>query len=427
MRQDKMTIPATKRRLPFVLLPLTLGSSAILRFAQRSRGSGKRTQTRVIDRMNTEQLANQLGLTVLVGHPDQKALHPNLQDSVKNWRDHDWRSLGQRLDRFDKIRARLPSGERIAPALGRALFRYLAGPANCAVIDRGQSVPPEDLPENLFEPLMRVLTQPQINPSLHFLAAQFHLELGWARYGDDYAEYALDGSISSAEARFRTASNLLDRISPHAPHSSYFCEIDYRTRAANGTTEDDLTRAAIRWSRTDPKSLIPYTTHGLHLLQRFYGGERSLPNYADRSWSLTHESLGAAAYAAIYLSAIEGDLEAAPLLNKDVFREGLIDMMQESEDPDLACNAILRTLWDVSSDAYTDTARESKTLREARRHLRALFCDLARNTLGPVMPDVWGGRWTEAKILHALAEAFETEIAEGKAVAIGLEGAVILD
>jgi len=426
--REYVHMQATRRaRLTMFLRPILTGGTALVRLTGAVLQRSRQPDIRVIDRMNTEQLAHQLGMTVLAGHPDQKALKPHLLEVAQDWRDHDWRRIGQRLSRLDGTHAALPSGERVAPALGRALFRHLAGPAICAAIDRGQSVPPEDLPDSLLTPLLRVLEQPQIDPTLHFLAAQFYLEMGWARHGDDYADFSADGALSSAEEKFRAASAVLDKIAARAPHSGYFAEIDYRTRAASGTTEEELTRAAIRWSRTDPSSLVPYTTHGLHLLPRWYGQDSSLRDYADRSWSKTHEQLGAAAYSAIYLSAIESDLEAAMTMNHEVFREGLIDMMQECEDPDLTCNAILRTLWDVSSEAYTDVGREPKAMREMRHRMRALFCDLARTTLGPVMPDVWGGRWTEAKILHALAEPFANEIAAGKAIAIGLDGAVILD
>jgi hypothetical protein len=426
--RDFVHIPASRRlRTPLILRPITMGGSALLRLTGKALKRGRKSKTRVLDTLNTEQLSNQLGMTVLVGHPDQKALKPHLLEIAQDWRDRDWGRIGHRLSRLDRMHAALPSGERVAPALGRALFRHLAGPAVCAIIDRGQSVSPEELPDDLLSPLLRVLDQPQIDPTLHFLAAQFHLETGWARHGDDYADYALEGALSSAEARFRSASAVLNKIAPRAPHSGYYAEIDYRTTAATGTTLENLNRAAIRWSRTDPTSLVPYATHGLHLLPRWYGEKTSLQDYADQSWSKTNGKLGAAAYSAAYLAAIENDPEAAFTMNPQVFREGLIDMMEEGDDPDLACNAILRTLWEISTAPFTETTREPKALRDLRHRMRALFCDLARTTLGPVMPDVWGGRWTEAKILHAVAEAFADEIADGKAVSIGLNGAQILD
>ncbi|WP_407494453.1 hypothetical protein [Pseudooceanicola sp. MF1-13] len=426
--RDFVQSPASRRfRTPMILRPIALGGSALLRLTTKALRPPKSPGLRTVDRMTTDQLSQQLGMTVLTGHPDQKALKPHLQEVAQNWRDHDWGRIGQRLSRLDRAHAALPSGDRMAPAIGRALFRHLAGPQVCAMIDRGQSVSPDDLPDALMAPLLRVLQQLQIDPTLHFLTAQFQLEMGWARHGDDYADFALDGALTAAEEHFRAASAILDRIAPRAPHSGYYAELDYRTIAANGTTMDELNRAALRWSRADPASLVPYATHGLHLLPRWYGEPTSLQDYADRSWTKTHEKLGAAAYSAIYLAAIENDLEAALTLNMQVFREGLIDMMEECDDPDLTCNAILRTLWTISAEPYTDGGREPKALRDIRHRMRALFCDLARTTLGPVMPDVWGGRWTEAKIMHALAEAFAAEIAAGKAVAIGLDGAQILD
>ena len=106
---------------------------------------------------------------------------------------------------------------------------------------------------------------------------------------------------------------------------------------------------------------------------------------------------------------------------------GLIDMMQQSDDPDLTCNAILRILWDVSSDGFSANGRDPLALRRARTELRGLFAYLVQNTLGPVMPDAWGRGWTEDRILRAVAEAFKAEIASGRFVAIGLDGAHIKD
>ncbi|MEC8668858.1 MAG: hypothetical protein VXY45_13560 [Pseudomonadota bacterium] len=418
---DKIAIPF----LPRALRPLARTASALFRKSPPPQDPAP--LHRRSGRLSTEKLSNQLSLTVLTGHPDQKALQPHLQQAVEDWRNHDWRRLGMHLFSFDRAHKALPSGERIAPALGRALFRHLAGPAACAAMDRGQSLGISDLPDDLFSPLLRILPQMQIDPTLHFLAAQFHLEMGWARHGDDYADYALDESLNSAEARFRAAGAILDRIAPQAPHSGYFSEIEYRIRAAAGTTEENLTRAAFRWSICDAGSLVPFATHGLHLLPRWYGGETSLEDYASASWMRMSQTLGAAPYAAAYLSALENDLEAGLQMDQATFRTGLIDMMQRSDDPDLTCNAILRVLWEASSDDYIEASRETRALRELRQHLRALFCDLTRVALGPVMPDVWGGRWTEAKILHAVAEAFAKEIAAGRHIAIGLEGAQISD
>lgn len=427
MSQHTLHQETPRFRVPRALRPVAYGGAWLLQLARGKPVEIDHYQPRPTTRLSTGQLAERLDLTVVAGHPDVAALRPHLKDTLQDWRDGDWGRLGMRLSRLDRSHAALPSGERIAPALGRALFRHLAGPAVCALIDKGQAVSPADLPDDLITPLLRILPQPQVDPTLHFLAAQFQLEMGWARRGDNYAVYAMDGSLSAAESRFRAASTALDRIASRAPHSGYYSELDYRVQAANGTTEEELTRAAARWSRTDPTSLVPYATHGLHLLPRWYGDENSLQDFADRSWSKTHDTLGAAAYAAVYLAAIEGDLEAAIHPDMEVFREGLIDMMQDSDDPDLTCNTILRILWEAGGEAYDGAGRETRALREARLALRDLFDDLARNTLGPVMPDVWGGRWTETRIMHAVASAFVEEINAGKKIAIGLQGAVIKD
>lgn len=375
--------------------------------------------------MSTVELQRHLSLTILTGHPDRKALAQHLKPAIREWQAHNWEALGQRIHRLDRRHAALPSGERIATALGQALFRHVVGSKVCHMIDRGQAVTASDLPEEAFSPLSRAIAQTETDPAIHFLAAQFNLETGWARRGDDYSEYALEDALYAAQARFRVARNILDKIASRAPHSAYFAELDYRVCAAEGTTEDDLTRSAIRWSRTDPTALSPYAVHGLHLLPRWYGTDQSLDTFANRIWSKTHETLGAAGYAACYLSALESDPAVLLTLDMDALREGLVDMMQESDDPDVTCNAVLRTLWEVGCDGYGIEGRDTPALRRARRELRAIFSYLAHHTLGPVMPDAWGSNWTEARILHALAEAFEDEISRGQRVAIGLDGATI--
>ena len=90
---------------------------------------------------------------------------------------------GQRIARLDSRHATLPSGERVATALGQALFRHIIGPKVCQMIDRGQSVTTSELPEQLFAPLARALARTETQPSIHFLAAQINLETGWARRG----------------------------------------------------------------------------------------------------------------------------------------------------------------------------------------------------------------------------------------------------
>ena len=384
-------------------------------------GAGKKT---VLQGMPTQELTRHLSLTLISGHPDRTALARMLKPAILDWKAHNWSALGERLANMDRRHSALPSGERVATALGQALFRQVIGPKASQMIDRGQSVTAEDLPDDVLAPLMRAITRPATDPTIHFLAAQFSLEAGWARRGEEDSELALEDALNAAQARFRAARNILHHIAPRAPHSAYFAEIDYRTLAAEGTTEDALTRAAIRWTRTDPTAFMPYAVHGLHLLPRWYGTQDTLPAFAKRSWSKTHETLGAGAYAACYLQAIEADRTALLSLDFVAFREGLVDMMQESDDPDLTCNAILRTLWEAGHpDAVTD--RDTAALRKARRELRGVFTYLVRNTLGPVIPDVWGPTWTETRILHALAEAFEDDIARGARISVGLQGTVI--
>lgn len=402
--------------------PLRRALSLPTRLVRRFRPTGSDARASTLSSFSTSQLQQQVSLTILTGHPDRKALAQHIKPAIRDLQSHDWDSLGNRLTRLDRRHSALPSGDRIAIALGQALFRHMAGPKACQLIDRGQSLTDEDLPPEFFAPLTRALSKPDTPPAIHFLAAQLNLEAGWARRPNDLSDYADEVALNAAQARFTLARSILDNIAARAPHSAHFAELDYRVRAAEGTTEDELTRAAIRWSRTDPTALSPYTVHGLHLLPRWYGSEGSLDAFADRSWSRTHESLGAAAYAACYLAAIESDPNALLTLDMIAFRDGLIDMMRESDDPDVTCNAILRGLWEVGSEGYGTEGHDTAALRRARKDLRSLFVYLARNTLGPVMPDAWGSHWTEARLLHAIAEAFEPEILSGKQISIGLDG-----
>lgn len=405
--------------------PLRLVLSLPAALAQRFRRAGDPDTHSAVHAMTTEELGRRLTLTVISGHPDRVDLAHHLKPAIRDWQAQDWDNLGQRIARLDSRHATLPSGERVATALGQALFRHIIGPKICQMIDRGQSVTTSELPEQLFAPLARALARTETQPSIHFLAAQINLETGWARRGDDFTEFALEDAIFAAQARFRVARNILDQIASRAPHSAYFSELDYRVRAAEGTTEDELTRAALRWTRTDPTALTPFSVHGMHLLPRWYGAEGSLGQFANRVWSKTRETLGAAGYAATYLSAMEVHPPAGLSCDIDTLREGLIDMMQQSADPDLTCNTVLRTLWEVGTEGYGTDGRDTTALRRARRDLRQLFGYLARNTLGPVMPDVWGRGWTETRILRALAEAFEDDITRGRHIAIGLDGAVV--
>lgn len=405
--------------------PLRLALALPAALTRRLRTQAPKPSARSLQSIPTDDLRRQLALTVLKGHPDRKVLAQHLKPTIRDWQAHDWESLGQRLGRLDMQHAALPSGDRLATALGHALFRHVVGPHVCEMMDRGQPVGHDDLDEAVFAQLIRATQADETPPTIHFLAAQFNLETGWARRGDTAAETATDDVLNAAQARFRVARGILDRIAARAPHSAYFSEFDYRIQAAEGTTEDALTRAAIRWSRTDPTSLSVHAVHGLHLLPSWYGTEGSLSRYADRTWSKTHDALGAAAYAACHLSAMEADASVLLTMDMHAFRDGLIDMMQESDDPDVTCNAVLRTLWEVSTESFAAETRDTTALRRARRELRAVFTYLTRHTLGPVIPGAWGAHWTEARILHALAEAFADEITSGRCVTIGMDGARI--
>lgn len=413
--------PAERSGLAPLRKALSLPISLTRRFARRDRAEPVSPLTG----MSTSDLRHQLSLTVIAGHPDRKALAQHLKPAIRDWQAQDWHNLGQRITRLDRRHAALPSGERLASALGRGLFRHVAGAQACHLIDRGQCVTDTVLSEDLFAPLIRAIAKRETDPAIHFLTALFNLETGWARRGEDHSDYAPEGALAAAQARFQVARNVIDAIASRAPHSAFFAELDYRVMAAEGATEDELTRAAIRWSRTDPTSLSPFAVHGVHLLPQWYGTDHSLGTYADRVWAKTHETLGAAGYAACYLSALGSDPGVLLSLNPDAFRDGLVDMMQASDDPDVTCNAILRTLWEVSCPDHGIEGRDTSAMRRARRDLRDTFIYLVRHTLGPVMPDAWGPSWTEPRILHALAEAFSDEIRQGRQVAIGLDGATI--
>ena len=407
------------------LAPLRRALSLPARLTRRLVRRDTPEPTAKLSGMSTTDLQRHLSITVITGHPDRKALAQHLKSAIRDWQAHNWEALGRRITRLDQTHSALPSGERLASALGRALFRHVAGAAACQIIDRGQCVATSDLPDDILAPLNRAISKPGTDPSIHFLTAQFNLEMGWARRGEAHSDFISDEALSDAAARFRVARDVLDGIVTRAPHSAYFAELDYRVLAAQGTAEDDLTRAATRWSRTDPASLTPFALHGLHLLPQWYGGEQSLALYADRVWSKTHEVLGTAGYAACYLSAMETEPAVIQTLDTDAFRAGLIDMIQDSEDLDVTCNAILRTLWEVSGPSYGSEGRDTAAMRRARQDIRDTFAYLVHHTLGPVMPDVWGNAWTEERILHVIGGAFETEISNGCHISIGLEGATI--
>ncbi|WP_136636447.1 hypothetical protein [Pseudooceanicola onchidii] len=377
--------------------------------------------------MTLESLRSQISLTVIAGHPDRRALAQHIRPAYRDWQAQNWAGLGQRLSRLDQRHTALPSGERMAPALGQALFRHLVGARACQIIDRGQGVTDEDLPDTLFAPLDRALSRPDTPPAIHLFAAQIHLETSWARRGETHAELTPDDALAATRRHISMARQILDGISDRSAGSAFHAELDYRLRAAEGSTEEALTEAALRWSTADPTALTPHAVHGLHLLPRWYGSDHALAGYADKIWSDTHTTLDAAGYAACYLSAMEADPSVLLTLDIYGFRDGLIDMMQQSDDPDVTCNAILRVLWEVGSETHGADARESTALRRARRDLRSVFAYLVHHALGPVMPDVWGRGWNEDRILPTLAEAFAPDIAEGRHIAIGMEGVVISD
>ena len=426
MPQAAQTYSHDTTRMPLALRlvsnTLTI-PAALARSVQRKR---QRAEVLSVQRLSTEHLADRIALTVLTGHPDKKALAGPLNSAILEWSARDWPALGQRLGKLDRRRAALPSGARIAPAIAIELFRHIAGPETCRKLDRGQSVNEAELPDALFEPLLDCIVLAEPDPALHFLAAQLYLELGWARHGSDQTQDLTPDRLDAARTCFDTAHQILEEIAPQAPHSAYFAEVNYRVRAAEGSTMEDLFSLFTRWRRSDPTTLTPFAVHGLNMLPRWYGEADSVSSFANIAWAKTHEKMGAAAYAATYLSAMEVDPQIMLGMDVPAFREGLMDMMQHSDDPDVTCNAILRILWEVSADAHGLTGREATSLRRARCELRELFFYLVRHALGPVMPDVWAGRWTEAKILHAVAEAFEADIQAGHRVSIGLDGAKVL-
>ncbi len=106
------------------------------------------------------------------------------------------------------------------------------------------------------------------------------------------------------------------------------------------------------------------------------------------------------------------------MVDMSLYREGLIDMIDHSRDPDATVNTILNTLYDVSQPRmFLGGGREPKEFRDRRAQFRTIFDDIARARLGRVLPHRWSDGFETA--LYGVAETYKDQILAGETVHVG--------
>ncbi len=385
--------------LSLVVLPLVLIRLPGRVFAARKRNAARAAEIRSV----TAALE-----APLWGVSDEVALQDDLCGTFADLaRAGDWAQIHQRLHEMDQAHDALPGGKRhwrcaldgaLAPL--RAALQAEDRAAVQSVLDACDQ---------------RAADHPQ-DYCAAVIAAQAHLDHGWARRGDGYVQDVAPADLALFQAETARAETLLEAFDPIEQMSAMLAATRYqliRGIKEGGALCRDFYADLVD---LDPGDVEAHQDHAFHLLPQWYGKASQFDREARKAAAATVQELGTTVYALFYAQAAMG----APALLRDMDADYLIagwrDYLAAAPGAyrgNIAAGELARAL-QIAQALDLDAA----TLGA----LRAGLSEVLRDGIHRLEPRLWPSR--EALPL-ALARAFGAEIAQGARLVQGKTGLLV--
>lgn len=265
-------------------------------------------------------------------------------------------------------------------------------------------------------------------PDDHVMAAclaMAHTGLGWQARGDGYVEDISPIGAERFTAHFARAAEILSQFDPVERLSPALAIAQYHLYACHPEADEMIHDWFADWVDLDPGTVNPYLIHGFHLLPRWFGEDAgALDRAALHAAAEASDTLGAAAYALLYLGTIEEvDPEGLACCDADFLLEGLETLFEITDSPHLANRMALRLYRAANMRLVDPGPPETATAIAAlQTRLREGFRLILRKHLSVGLPEVWG---SEDDMLYCIAQGFAEELRSGAVIRFDGNGAKI--
>ena len=334
--------------------------------------------------------------------------------------DQDWVMLSDLLEEWDQSRAAALDGTRLArAALHLAAIELSQGMAG------GNMCHPGDVPFISAEMLDHMEGVAALHPKCYPLAALCaYLQVcrGWTHRGQDYAYSVSEEGWAGMGKSFERALWLLEPHDAEKCNSPLLASVRFELLAFMPDGHNHVHDFYRNWSKLDRKDHTPHAEYGFMMLPRWFGSYTLLEEAAQKAYAATHNITGAAAYAAVYVRALEYDVELLLYMDPDLFTKGIDDLVTHAgADPVLVASIAQELHMSSEIPLLSGLGKEQKKrIKEVGESLRTFSYHLARTRLSAIHPPSWDEGIDEA--LDFISEGIQSEIMAGHRFVMGQNG-----
>jgi hypothetical protein len=343
---------------------------------------------------------------------DDKAERVEMRKLIKELCEaDDWDILAARIADWDQSRSATAAGTRHADMALDVLRKHLADevfePDMCN-FDRYYLIG-----DGAFARLQAAYDTDPDNYVLTALLAQVHIDRGWVARGGGWSHEVTQEGWEQLTRSFQMAYALLNRFDPRDISSPLFARIRFQLLATEDPGVEDVREAYREWSDLDISSPQPHRNFAFQVLPRWFGDYETLEREAQMASERTKSVAGDAAYATIYLTALDYEQDALDLMDLEKFERGLIDLARSDPDPARRASELICEVQDFCDTGipliWHEITRRTR-LRKAKA-LRGVIRVLAERFVTHLPTE--GRRGQEKRLLRALSNVYDKELSKG--------------
>lgn len=329
----------------------------------------------------------------------------------------DWEGLDQLVSGWDDECTSESGGYRYTQRATPVVIGPFAEPlesGDCAAF------PASAIDYNWLEEIELAFAARPGNRTLGACLALAHKTAAWARRGGDYADQVTEEGWEGYQLHMERAQEVLAECIAHHPQSAMLARLHAHSLVGAADADREVIEAFEHALALDPTNWNFCSAFGFHLLPRWYGDYDQLDIAARRHLAATEADAGAAAYAAFYMEALERDPGCFLMIDTDLFKQGVLDLLTHVGSGQRLVNYTLATLSLLLAPRMSDHREGWEGIPEARAALYPVVRAIMEDHLTCIMPQFWANGENQARI--ALWEAFDPEIRVGMILRVTEDG-----
>jgi hypothetical protein len=348
---------------------------------------------------------------------------PALEAHVEAWElvselveDRDWVSLAELIAEWDQTRAVCPMNRRLIYTALECFHHCLHGSEG----RRQDTLLPAA--QDAMDELGAMLESRNPHRVIAPLYAHLCLEKAWGK--TVWARRNLGKVPTKGKAlEFVAEARAVIEIWPDFLASSPLAaSLQFNMLPFDPSGPEVLASAYKRRVVLDPGDLAVHYAAGRFLLPQWLGTYDRLELLGRQAVAWTQEISGAAAYAALYLGALDHDVRPVLTLDKELFSEGVEDLLiYRGRDPSHV-PIVLQPLWNIANLPIPGglSTAEKASWEDRKERIAELTLEMARCHLTAVHPGAWEGG--PAKAMELMSIAMQDELSKGLAICVDETG-----